>query len=79
MYLAKYYYGKKKYKKAEYWAMQANSIDSTKEDSWIVFGKAKAKQGHRTDALRVLQAYYDRSGSMRVKELIHRIRKGKPY
>jgi hypothetical protein len=79
MYLAKYYYGKKKYKKAEYWAMQANSIDSTKEESWIVFGKAKARQGHRADALRVLQAYYDRSGSMRVKELIHRIRKGKPY
>jgi len=79
MYLAKYYYGKKKYKKAEYWATQANSIDSAREESWIIFGKAKAKQGHRIDALRVLQAYYDRSGSMRVKELIYRIRKGKTY
>jgi len=79
MYLAKYYYGKRKYKKAEYWAMQANAIDSTQEESWIIFGKAIAKRGHRADALRVLQAYYDRSGSIRVKELIDRIRKGKKY
>ena len=79
MYLAKYYYGKKNYRKAEYWAMQANAIDSTQEESWIVFGKAKARQGHRADALRVLQAYYERSGSMRVKDLIYRIRKGKKY
>jgi len=79
MYLAKYYYRKKRYRKAEYWAMQANTIDSTQEGSWIIFGKAKAKQGHRADALRILQAYYDRSGSMRVKVLIDRIRKGRPY
>jgi len=79
MYLAKYYYGKRNYRKAEYWAMQANTIDSNREESWIVFGKAKAKRGHRADALRVLQAYYDRSGSMRVQTLIDRIRKGKGY
>jgi hypothetical protein len=79
MYLAKYYYRKKKYRKAEYWAMQANTIDSSQEGSWIIFGKAKAKQGHRADALRVLQAYYDRSGSMQVKMLIDRIRKGQSY
>jgi len=79
MYLAKYYYGKKNYRKAEYWAMQANAIDSSQEESWIVFGKAKAKQGRRADALRVLQAYYDRSGSARVQNLIYRIRTGKKY
>ncbi len=79
MYLAKYYYGKKNYRKAEYWALQANTIDSSKDESWLIFGKSKAKQGRRVDALRVLQAYYDRSGSTRVKELIDRIRKGKPY
>jgi len=79
MYLAKYYYGKRQYRKAEYWALQANTIDSSKEESWLIFGKSKAKQGRRADALRVLQAYYDRSGSTHVKELIDRIRKGKPY
>jgi len=79
IYLAKHYYRKHQYKKAEYWAMQANTIDSTQEESWMLFGKAKAKRGMRADALKVLQAYYDRTGSMRVKDLIDRIRKGKSY
>jgi len=79
MYLAKYYYGRKQYAKAEHWATQANTIDSGKEESWIIFGKAKARQGHRVEALKVLQAYYDRTGSERTKELIDRIRKGKKY
>jgi len=79
IYLAKYYYNKRQYKKAEYWAMQANTIDSTQEESWMIFGRAKAKRGLRADALKVLQAYYDRSGSVRVKDLIDRIRKGKSY
>jgi len=79
IYLAKYYYRQHRYKQAEYWAMQANTIDSTQEESWMLFGKAKAKRGMRADALKVLQAYYDRTGSVRVKDLIDRIRKGKSY
>ena len=79
IYLAKHYYRKKLYKKAEYWAMQANTIDTAQEESWLIFAKAKAKRGRRVDALKVLQAYYERSGSARAKDLIDRIRKGKSY
>ena len=79
IYLAKYYYGKHQYRKAETWAMRANSIDSSQEESWLLYGKAKAKQGHRAEALRILQAYYDQSGSLRAKMLIDRIRKGKKF
>ncbi|WP_292654923.1 hypothetical protein [Nitratifractor sp.] len=79
IYLAKYYYGKHRYKKAEIWAMRANSIDSSQEESWLLYGKAKAKQGHRAAALRILQAYYDQSGSMRAKMIIDRIRRGKRF
>ena len=79
MYLAKYYYGKRQYRKAETWAMRANGIDSSQEESWLLYGKAKAKQGHRAEALRILQAYYDQSGSLRAKMLIDRIRKGKKF
>jgi len=79
IYLAKYYYGKHQYSKAENWAMQANSIDSTQEESWIIYAKAKAKRGHRAAALRILQAYYDQTGSLRAKMLIDRIRKGKKF
>ena len=76
MYLAKYYYGKKLYKKSEYWAMQANTVDSTQPESWIIFAKSKAKRGHRTEALRILQRFYDETGRMEVKLVIDQIRKG---
>ena len=79
MYLAKFYYGKKLYKKSEYWAMQANTIDSTQPESWIVFGKSKAKQGHRKEALRVLQQYYDNTGNTQVRMLIDKIRRGQKF
>ncbi len=77
MYLAKYYYSKHRYKKAEYWAMQANVIDSSKVESWILFAKAKAKRGHRTEAIRILQRYYDNTGNPQVKLLIDAMRKGR--
>ncbi len=79
MYLAKYYYGKKNYKKSEYWAMQANVVDSTQPESWILFGKSKAKRGHRVEALKVLQQYYDNTGNLEAKMLIDRIRKGRKF
>ena len=79
MFLAKYYYAKSNYKRAEKWAMRANGIDSSQEESWIIFAKSKAKQGRRADALRVLQAYFDRTGSIKIKNLIDKIRKGKKF
>ena len=79
MFLAKYYYAKSSYKRAENWAMQANLIDSSQEESWVIFAKSKARQGRRADALRVLQAYFDRTGSMRIKNLIDKIRRGKKF
>ena len=79
IYLAKYYYGKRQYQKAETWAMRANGIDSSQEESWLLYGKAKANQGYRAEALRILQVYYDQSGSVQAKMLIDRIRKGKKF
>jgi len=75
IYLAEYYYSQKNYKKAEYWAMQANIINSLPEESWLIFAKSKVKTGHRVEALKVLQAYYDKTGSTRALDLIDLIRK----
>ena len=75
IYLAEYYYSRNNYKKAEYWAMQANIINSLPEESWLIFAKSKVKSGHRVEALKVLQAYYDKTGSTNVLELIDLIRK----
>ena len=79
IYLAEYYYGKNNFKKAEYWAMQANIVDSIPEESWIIFAKAKVKSGHRVEALKVLEAYYNKTGSTNALKLIDTIRKNKKF
>ncbi len=79
IFLARYYYKRAKYAKAQYWAIQANTIDSIQEESWFIYAKSKVKQGDRVSALRILQAYFDQSGSTKAKELIDRIRREKSF
>jgi len=77
--IAKYYYQLKEYKKAENWAVNTNNIDGDIEDSWIIFAKARAKQGFRTDAIKVLQSFYDETNSQKAKILLDKIRRGKSF
>ena len=77
LYIAKYYYKKGNYKKAETWAINTNNIDGDIEESWIIFAKARAKQGFRVDAIKVLQSYYDETKSPKAKELLDKLRFGK--
>ena len=79
LWLARYYYKKGDYEKAETWAINTNNIDGEIEESWIIFAKARAKQGHRVDAIKVLQSYYDETGSAKAKELLDKLRRGKPF
>ncbi len=79
IYLARYYYKKHQYKKAAKWAMNANVVDNSAEESWLIYAKAEAKRGYRAQALRILQNYYDRSGSESAKILIDKIRKGEAF
>jgi len=78
LYLAKYYYKKGNYEKAETWAVNTNSIDGDIEDSWIIFAKARAKQGHRVDAIKVLQSYYDETQSKNAKKILDKLRHNIP-
>jgi len=79
LFLARYYYDKKQYTKALSWALETNKIDSNIEESWLIFGRAKAKLGQRKEAIRVLQAYYDRTGSQKSKKLLDSIRRGMAF
>ncbi len=79
LFLARYYYDKKQYKQALKWALETNKLDSDIEESWLIFAKSKARLGQRIEAIRVLQAYYDRSGSARAKKLLGLIRRGKAF
>ena len=59
--------------------MNANVVDNSAEESWLIYAKAEAKRGYRAQALRILQNYYDRSGSESAKILIDKIRKGEAF
>ncbi len=77
--LAKLYYKNGDYKKAESWAVSTNNIDGDIEESWLIFAKARAKQGFRKDAIKVLQSYYDETNSAKAKKLLVKIRFGKSF
>jgi len=79
LFLARYYYDKKQYKKALKWALETNKLDSDIEESWLIFARSKARLGQRIEAIRVLQAYYDRSGSVKARKLLGQIRRGKAF
>jgi len=77
LFLARTYYNMKKYKKAEYWALQTNNVDSNIEESILIFAKAKVKLGHKNEAIRILSKYIKGSNSPEAKRLLKKIKKGK--
>jgi len=75
--LAKAYFKEKNYKESEKWALTANKINSSLDESWLIFAKSKAKLGKKKEALRVLVSYYKKSHSTKAKVLIGQIQTGK--
>jgi len=72
--VAKAYYSAGNYKKAEEWALKANSLNSNLDESWLIFAKSKDKMGKRREALKILIAYYNKSKSSKVKALINKMK-----
>ena len=77
LYLAHAYYKKGNYAKAQKWALVTNDINSKLEESWLIFAKAKAKLGQRSEAQQVLSAYIAKTNSSKAKALLRKIKKGK--
>jgi len=75
--LAKAYYTKGQYADAEQWALAANKLNNSLEESWLIFAKSKVKLGKKDEAVRVLASYYKRSSSVEAKQLIGQIKTGK--
>ncbi len=76
LFLAKAYYLKGMYKKAEYWALQTNKINENIEESWLIFVKAKVKRGQRNEAIRILNTYIGKTNSAEGRILLDKIKKG---
>ena len=77
LFLAKAYYMKGMYKKAEYWALQTNKINEKIEESWLIFVKAKVKGGQRNEAIRILNTYIGKTNSAEGRILLDKIKKEK--
>ena len=75
--VAKTYYKNAEYAKSEKWALSANKLDNSLEDSWLLFAKSKAKLGKKKEALKILVSYYKKSQSKKAKRLIGQIQTGR--
>ena len=75
--LAKTFYNKGNYVESEKWALKANKLDSSLEESWYLFAKSKAKLGQKREALKILVSYYNKDHSSKTKELIGKIKTGR--
>jgi len=75
--ISKAYYKEGNYKNAEKWALSANKLNSSLEESWLMFAKSKAKLGKKEEAIKILASYYKRSNSGEARDLIGQIKRGK--
>lgn len=76
LFLAKSYYSKRHYKKAEYWALQTNKVNGNIEESWLIFAKSKVKLGRKNEAINILMNYIKKSNSVEAQNLLNKIKKG---
>jgi len=74
--LANYYYNNKDYKKALYWAKNANKLDSSKDDSWIIYAKSKYALGQKKDAIDSLETFLNIFYSKKANSLLEKYKKG---
>ncbi len=77
VFLAKKYYEMGDYRKAYNYAYITNQIDSTIEDSWIIFAKSLVKLGQKERAVQTLKAYIKTSQSSKAQLLLDNIQTGK--
>ena len=75
-YIAQSFYKKGNYKETVRWAILANSIDPSAEESWMLFAKAKVKLGQRQDAIKALRIYLNQYSSRKVKSYLQSLEDG---
>jgi len=74
LFLAKSYYKRGDYNKAEQWAFEANQIDDTLEESFLIFVKSKLKLGQKNEATSILNQYLKHVNSKDARDLLEKIK-----
>ncbi len=74
LFLARFYYESKKYKKSEEWAFIANELNDSSEESWLIYAKSKAKRGKILEAVHILDSYLKKHNSIAARKLLEQYR-----
>ena len=72
--IARKCYQDKRYIDTIKWALSANNLDSSIEESWVMFAKAKYMLKQKDDALRALEEYNKNKNKPEINELINKIK-----
>ena len=72
--IARKCYQDKRYSDTIKWALSANNLDSSIEESWVMFAKAKYMLKQKDDALRALEEYNKNKNKLEINELINKIK-----
>jgi hypothetical protein len=73
LFLAKSYYKKQNYEKAQFWALETNKIDKNIEESTFIFVKSKVKLGSKNEAISILKAYIKKTNSPKAQDVLNMI------
>lgn len=75
VYIARYHYDHGNYSEAYNYALKTNSINSSIDDSWLIFAKSLVKLGKEDQARKTLQLYISNSNSQNAKNYLDTLNK----
>ncbi|WP_345989554.1 hypothetical protein WCX18_03345 [Sulfurimonas sp. HSL1-2] len=76
LFVAKRYYNIGNYQQAYNYALITNELDSTIEDSWLIFAKSLYKMDQKEMAIKTLKSYIQESSSVKAKLTLDQMEKG---
>lgn len=75
VFIAKYHYDHGNYTESYNYALKTNAINSTIEESWLIFTKSLVKLGKEDQAKKTLQLYISNSNSQNAKNYLETLNK----
>lgn len=75
LYIARYHYDHANYTESYNYALKTNAINSTIEESWLIFAKSLVKLGKEDQAKKTLQLYISNSNSQNAKNYLDTLTK----
>jgi hypothetical protein len=75
LYIARYHYDHANYPESYNYALKTNAINSTMEESWLIFAKSLVKLGKEDQAKKTLQLYISNSNSQNAKNYLDTLSK----